>query len=303
MATAASATASITRGGNARPDGRLDVIARRCARAHVRDARRRNHHRPPRRRDVPSPPARSDVAAAAEEDDAGGRLVAPIPGQVTQVLRGPGMTVTRGQILVVLEAMKTVFRLAAPADGIVATVSCQVGDSVVEGQLLVGFAEEEAPQPRTEGCCIERRVMTRVGRCRGRDGGARGYSHEKEVDSMFGRRAFLAAAVAAAAVTTGCDSGGHARRHRDRDQDRQHRAVQRPRIVLRRARQAGERVLRHGERAGRRRRPQDQLHLARRQLQPAEDRGADPPAGRGGEGRLHLRRRSARRPTARSCAT
>ena len=75
------------------------------------------------------------------------RLVAPIPGQVTQVAAEPGMAVTRGQVLVVLEAMKTVFRLAAPADGVVATVSCQVGDSVVEGQLLVGFAEHDATSP------------------------------------------------------------------------------------------------------------------------------------------------------------
>ncbi len=84
------------------------------------------------------------MAAAAEEDDAGGRLIAPIPGQVTQVSAETGMAVTRGQVMVVLEAMKTVFRLAAPADGVVATVSCQVGDSVVEGQLLVGFAEQDA---------------------------------------------------------------------------------------------------------------------------------------------------------------
>jgi 3-methylcrotonyl-CoA carboxylase alpha subunit len=88
------------------------------------------------------------MAAAAEEDDAGGRLVAPIPGQVTQVAAKPGMMVTRGQVMVVLEAMKTVFRLTAPADGIVATVSCRVGDSVVEGQLLVGFGENDAlPSP------------------------------------------------------------------------------------------------------------------------------------------------------------
>ncbi len=91
------------------------------------------------------------IGAAAEEDDAGGRLVAPIPGQVTQVMAKQGMSVTRGQVLVVLEAMKTVFRLAAPADGIVATVSCQVGDTVVEGQMLVGFAEgpgtPEPPRP------------------------------------------------------------------------------------------------------------------------------------------------------------
>jgi 3-methylcrotonyl-CoA carboxylase alpha subunit len=85
------------------------------------------------------------MAARPEDADASGRLVAPIPGQVTQVSAEPGMIVARGQVLVVLEAMKTVFRLAAPADGVVATVSCRVGDSVVEGQLLVGFAEETAP--------------------------------------------------------------------------------------------------------------------------------------------------------------
>jgi 3-methylcrotonyl-CoA carboxylase alpha subunit len=81
------------------------------------------------------------TTATGEEDDAGGKLVAPIPGQVTQVVVKPGMAVERGQLMVVLEAMKTVFRLTSPSDGIVATVSCQVGDSVVEGQLLVGFAE------------------------------------------------------------------------------------------------------------------------------------------------------------------
>ena len=47
--------------------------------------------------------------------------------------------------MVVLEAMKTVFRLTAPSDGVVATVSCRVGDSVVEGQLLVAFVEDDAP--------------------------------------------------------------------------------------------------------------------------------------------------------------
>ncbi len=86
------------------------------------------------------------IAAAAEEDDAGGRLIAPIPGQVTEVMAMAGMAVTRGQVLVVLEAMKTVFRLAAPADGTIATVSCQAGDAVIEGQLLVSFDEPETAQ-------------------------------------------------------------------------------------------------------------------------------------------------------------
>ena len=81
------------------------------------------------------------LAAADEEEDAGDRLVAPIPGLVTQVATAVGDRVTRGQVLVVLEAMKTVFRLAAPADTVVASVSCAAGEMVQEGQMLVGFGE------------------------------------------------------------------------------------------------------------------------------------------------------------------
>ena len=72
------------------------------------------------------------LASADDEEDAGDRLVAPIPGQVTQVAVSPGDKVTRGQVLVVLEAMKTVFRLSAPADTVVAAVSCSVGEMVQE---------------------------------------------------------------------------------------------------------------------------------------------------------------------------
>ncbi|MEO9190795.1 MAG: acetyl/propionyl/methylcrotonyl-CoA carboxylase subunit alpha [Acetobacteraceae bacterium] len=91
-----------------------------------------------------------DPDAAIEADDAaGGRLLAPIPGQVTAVLATPGQTVARGDVLVILEAMKTVFRLPAPADGIVGEVTCRAGDTVEEGQLLVGFVESmEGAEPR-----------------------------------------------------------------------------------------------------------------------------------------------------------
>ncbi len=89
------------------------------------------------------------LASADDEEDAGDRLVAPIPGQVTQVAVSPGDRVTRGQVLVVLEAMKTVFRLPAPADTVVAAVSCSVGEMVQEGQILVNFIEPE-PQASTQ---------------------------------------------------------------------------------------------------------------------------------------------------------
>ena len=84
------------------------------------------------------------IAAADEEQGGGDRLVAPIPGQVTQVMAEPGQSVSRGDVLVVLEAMKTVFRLAAPADAMIESVGCAAGDMVQEGQVLVSFAAAEA---------------------------------------------------------------------------------------------------------------------------------------------------------------
>jgi 3-methylcrotonyl-CoA carboxylase alpha subunit len=81
------------------------------------------------------------LASGDDEEAAGDRLVAPIPGLVTQVAAAVGDRVTRGQVLVVLEAMKTVFRLSAPADTVVASVSCAAGDMVQDGQVLVGFGE------------------------------------------------------------------------------------------------------------------------------------------------------------------
>ncbi|MBV8702391.1 MAG: ATP-grasp domain-containing protein [Acetobacteraceae bacterium] len=83
-----------------------------------------------------------DPETAIEEDEAeGGRLLAPIPGQVTSVAAEPGQAVKRGEVLVVLEAMKTVFRLPAPADGVVAEVACRPGEMVEESQILVTFEE------------------------------------------------------------------------------------------------------------------------------------------------------------------
>jgi 3-methylcrotonyl-CoA carboxylase alpha subunit len=84
------------------------------------------------------------AAAGADDADTSARLAAPLPGQVTQVLAEPGQTVRRGDVLVVMEAMKTVFRLAAPRDATVAGLSCQAGQAVAEGQTLLTFAADPA---------------------------------------------------------------------------------------------------------------------------------------------------------------
>ncbi|HEX5328209.1 MAG TPA: acetyl-CoA carboxylase biotin carboxylase subunit [Acetobacteraceae bacterium] len=80
-----------------------------------------------------------NAEAVEAKDDSGGRLIAPIPGQVTAVHAAPGQAVARGELLVVLEAMKTVFRLTAPADAMVDQIACRPGETVEEGQVLVRF--------------------------------------------------------------------------------------------------------------------------------------------------------------------
>lgn len=65
-------------------------------------------------------------------------------GLVRSVPVGPGTAVGKGDILVVLEAMKMEHSLRAASAGTVEAVHCAVGDTVGDGALLVEFAPEEA---------------------------------------------------------------------------------------------------------------------------------------------------------------
>jgi 3-methylcrotonyl-CoA carboxylase alpha subunit len=74
--------------------------------------------------------------------EGGGRLTAPMPGKIIQVLAEPGAEVVRGQALMVLEAMKMEHTIAAPTDGVLARVNYRAGDLVDEGAELIAFEEE-----------------------------------------------------------------------------------------------------------------------------------------------------------------
>jgi acetyl/propionyl-CoA carboxylase alpha subunit len=64
-------------------------------------------------------------------------LTATMPGQVTHVFVAPGDSVTHGQTLATLEAMKMELRLTAPRDGLVRAVRCEPGQVVTRGQVLI----------------------------------------------------------------------------------------------------------------------------------------------------------------------
>jgi propionyl-CoA carboxylase alpha chain/3-methylcrotonyl-CoA carboxylase alpha subunit len=75
------------------------------------------------------------LAAGGEGGD--GAILSPMPGKIVSVSVKAGDTVTRGQTLLVLEAMKMEHALAAPFDGVVAELSAEAGGQVSEGVVLV----------------------------------------------------------------------------------------------------------------------------------------------------------------------
>ncbi|HEX4184621.1 MAG TPA: acetyl-CoA carboxylase biotin carboxylase subunit [Stellaceae bacterium] len=82
-----------------------------------------------------------DPLAVHEGDDPGaGRLTAPMPGRVTQLLVGTGDAVRRGEPLMIMEAMKMEHTVAAPVDGTIEAVRFAVGDLVEEGAELITLA-------------------------------------------------------------------------------------------------------------------------------------------------------------------
>ncbi len=86
-----------------------------------------------------APPAGADVTA--------GRLTAPMPGRVVQLLVAAGDTVRAGQAMMVVEAMKMEHTIAAPRAGIVAAVHYAPGELVDEGAELIALTPTDAASP------------------------------------------------------------------------------------------------------------------------------------------------------------
>lgn len=80
-------------------------------------------------------------AATRPGTPSGGRdkVTAPMPGVILTLAVQPGASVSRGDTLMVLEAMKMKNDLKAPRDGVVAEVYVAVGAQVKFGETLVRF--------------------------------------------------------------------------------------------------------------------------------------------------------------------
>ena len=66
-------------------------------------------------------------------------LKAPMPGLVLNIMVQPGDSVTKGDGLMVLEAMKMENIIRAPADGIVKSIGVEKTDAVEKNEVLIVF--------------------------------------------------------------------------------------------------------------------------------------------------------------------
>ncbi|PIE87976.1 MAG: acetyl-CoA carboxylase biotin carboxyl carrier protein subunit [Bacteroidetes bacterium] len=86
----------------------------------------------------PAVPTRKTNNEVAISGSGKGVIVkAPLPGNILSILVKEGDSVTRGQKILVYEAMKMENDVMAEADGVVKSIKVNVGDSVLQGDILL----------------------------------------------------------------------------------------------------------------------------------------------------------------------
>ena len=89
---------------------------------------------------VAAPVAAAAPAPAAKSTGAGSiKVASPMPGKILDVKTKVGDAVKKGQVLLILEAMKMENEVVAPEDGTVASVDVAVGAMVEAGDTLASL--------------------------------------------------------------------------------------------------------------------------------------------------------------------
>lgn len=85
----------------------------------------------------------TDAPARARGATAHGSLTAPMPATVLHVKVNVGDIVTRGDVLIILEAMKMELPVRAPGDGRISAIHCRPGELVQPDTSLIEIAPRE----------------------------------------------------------------------------------------------------------------------------------------------------------------
>ena len=84
-------------------------------------------------------PKAAPKAAAPSGAQGAVKVNAPMPGKILSVKVSAGQAVKKGDVLLILEAMKMENEVVAPQDGTVASVNVSAGDSVEAGAVLASL--------------------------------------------------------------------------------------------------------------------------------------------------------------------
>lgn len=89
---------------------------------------------------APAPAAPAPAAAPAKAAPAGGagsiKVSSPMPGKILATKANVGDSVKKGQVILILEAMKMENEVVAPEDGTIASIDVTVGAMVESGDTL-----------------------------------------------------------------------------------------------------------------------------------------------------------------------
>ena len=82
--------------------------------------------------------APAPAAPAPKASGAAGSIVvsSPMPGKILNIKSNVGASVKKGEVILILEAMKMENEVVAPEDGTVASINVAAGDSVEAGDTL-----------------------------------------------------------------------------------------------------------------------------------------------------------------------
>ena len=82
-----------------------------------------------------------DFYESTHDSASGDILKSPMPGKVIKVLGNIGSEVKKGDVLLIVEAMKMENNLCAPRDGTIESIDVKEGEMVDGNKILLSLAE------------------------------------------------------------------------------------------------------------------------------------------------------------------
>lgn len=85
---------------------------------------------------VASAPAKKAASVAASGNQGNVKINSPMPGKILSVKANVGDSVKKGDVILLLEAMKMENEIVASEDGVVSSINVTVGSEVEAGDVL-----------------------------------------------------------------------------------------------------------------------------------------------------------------------